>query len=87
VTYAKIESVEINNGNAVVNLKVAKDKLYGFRIVTENGEELPGLVQQKRWTVGQAIETISIGHLPKGLYYVQLLFDDQLIHFQELEKM
>ena len=82
--YGTIRINYMQNGCSI-ELHAKKEGSYKIRLSKANGEFVKNAYQFKNVPPGVQNIQLSLAGLPKGLYYAHLMYNDMLVHYQEVE--
>jgi photosystem II stability/assembly factor-like uncharacterized protein len=66
-------------------LSILKEGDFEMRLTDKQGHLITQLQKKEKWTEGKLNRAFNFPRLPKDLYYVHLIYNGMLVHFQELD--
>ena len=85
-TFGRIEEVKMDGGNFIIRLKINTAGEYSLQVKDENGHLEKTILSNIELPKGSQQTTVAAANLTTGFHHVQLLYGDEVIHVQELNK-
>ena len=84
--FGRIVEIKESASEYSISLKIKTPGEYSLRLINGNGTMDKMLVSNVILKEGKLEKTISASSIATGFYHVQLLYQDEVIHMQELVK-